>query len=195
MHSVLVVGLLAAPVFVLGANLLGHEVSSGALNLVLLRPISRRSYVISRVAGTWAAIVLLFLVIGALTSLTHGTITAAIFIHLANYATAALFVLSMFALFGSFTNGYFSAGLYFLWAIFVVEGLGAIVVALGAMGVNVPDDLLDVPACAALVRATFASAPDELSAAGLAFIWIWSLAALALACFFFERRDLPAPAE
>jgi ABC-type Na+ efflux pump permease subunit len=66
-------------VFILGAGIIGRDVSSGTLHLILVRPVSRSEYVLSRWLGL-AAIASFFalvqLVLISAIAMTHGTLPA-----------------------------------------------------------------------------------------------------------------------
>lgn len=104
-------------IIIAGCQIIGPELSSGTLQLILSKPIHRARYLLSRVAGVVLA---LWIVIG----LTYAAdvIARAVAHHhvawrttgsaAATFASEAVLVCALMALFGSFTRSYLNVALY-----------------------------------------------------------------------------------
>lgn len=183
------VGLLA---IITGCGPIGPEFSSGTLQLILVKPINRATYLLSRVAGVLCVIWLASLVPFAcevVGRLTKGDVPLqAMATTLANTAVSAVLTVSLLTLFGSVSRAYLNAAFYVVLQISLsiapsLLGLGGERFAALARGLAVIDrNLYPTPT------------PG--------FHWWWLLlvlsnasVALVLACFAFRSREVPYGAD
>lgn len=183
------VGLLA---IITGCGPIGPEFSSGTLQLILVKPVNRATYLLSRVAGVlcviWLAALVPFacevicrLIKGAIPWQAMGTT-------LLNTAVLAILTVSLLTLFGSLTRAYLNVAIYMVLQV--------------ALSV--------VPMMLSLNRERFAAIsrviavidqnlyPEALP--GLDWRWLLLVVsnagvALTLACFVFRSREVPYGAD
>ena len=173
---------------VLGCAAIGPEFSSGTLQLILVKPVNRAAYLLSRVAGlitvVWIAAVVACgsEVLGR--ALTREPIRADVLgIALLNTSVASVLVVSMLALFGSFTRKYFNVALYML----LQMSLG-IVLSLAAMGRRFP---VVTRILQQVLNNLFPDAPRTVDPAWLLLVVSNAAVALVLACLIFRAREVP----
>lgn len=200
-------GLISLVALGAGAGLIGPEFSSGTLQLILVKPINRSVYLVSRVAG-----VVLFIAIAALLAFlceaagrviwdaTKGIDDAAI--AMVNVVSTGALTCAILAFFGTFLRSYFNVGLYFLIQIVlgVVKSMfGAARIAndgflgwLHDLDTRFPifEDAIDWS-----MRNLFPDEPRTLDRNWLLMVWSHVLIAIVLACFVFRRREVPYGAD
>ena len=192
---------------VTGAGLIGPEFSSGTLQLILVKPINRSVYLVSRFAG-----VVLFLAIAATLAFSCEAIGRLVWggadrikdsaIMLLNAVSDAALICALMALFGSFLRAYFNVALY--WVIQILLGLIESLFKLASMAKDgflawlndtitshpiIPDSL------AWLQRNLYPDAPQKLDRDWLLMVWSNVAIAIVLACFIFRRREVPYGAD
>jgi hypothetical protein len=184
------IGLLA---IITGSGPIGPEFSSGTLQLILVKPVNRSTYLVSRIVGVlcvvWLAALVPFLceVIGRM---LRGEVPwYAMGMKLLNTAVLAVLTVSLLTLFGSLTRAYINAALYVSLqiALNVVPGIlgmaGRDRFAMVRRGIDVVEQNLFPPAISG-------------------FDWRWMLlvlcnaaVAIVLACFVFRNREVPYGAD
>jgi ABC-type transport system involved in multi-copper enzyme maturation permease subunit len=195
------VGLLS---IITGSAIIGPEFSTGALQLIVSKPIRRPVYLLSRVAGVFASVALAAFV--ALAAEVAGRVVrgegvvpwSRLATACAGALAAALVTIAILTLLGSLTRSYFNVAIY----LGAEAALSATQAILGTMrirgqgfgafleqhqgierGLATIDDIL------------FASAPGEITGRWLVRAGITVAVALALACAAFERREVPYGAD
>lgn len=174
---------------IIGCGPIGPEFSSGTLQLILVKPINRAVYLISRVAGVllvvWCGALLGF-VAEAATRLYTGEVPwsvlgAALF----NAMIAPILVVAVLTLLGSLTRAYFNVAAY--WALQMLVGV------LIAFGRKLPESL--VSALRFVQRNVFPAMPSEFDRDWLLLVLANAAIALVLACLVFRRREVPYGAD
>ena len=180
-------GLVMLLAIITGCAPIGPEFSSGTRQLILVKPINRAVYLLSRVAGVVLA-VWIAAVVAALTELLGRG-----FSELTPIATAlvhsmadALLVVSLLTLIGSFTRAYFNVALYFGVQIFLglLAGIGAR---------KFPEQV--TRALTVITQNLYPDAPPRLSGDWLLLVACNAAIALVLACVIFRGREVPYGAE
>ena len=187
-----------------GAALIGPEFSTGALQLIVSKPIRRTVYLISRVAGVLATIALA----GTVPFLIEATVRAVVgtagvpwerlAAGLINALFASLLVVALLVLFGSMTRAYFNVAIYFgiQIALSVVEAmLGLVRVRGGAIGEYLQRSPGVERAISAAQQTLFPDRPPTLDAMWLLRVALTAAVALVVACLVFQRREVPYGAE
>lgn len=183
------VGLLS---IITGCGPIGPEFSSGTLQLILVKPINRATYLLSRVAGVLCVIWLAALVPFAcevICRLIKGEVPwHAMGTMLLNTAVLAVLTVSLLTLFGSFTRAYLNVALYMV-----------LQVALSVVPMLLS---LNRERFAAITRAIGVIDQNLYPSAMPALDWRWLLlvlsnagVALTLACFVFRSREVPYGAD
>lgn len=183
------VGLLA---IITGCGPIGPEFSSGTLQLILVKPINRATYLLSRVAGVLCVIWLAALVPFAcevIGRLAKGEVPwHAMGTTLLNTAVLAVLTVSLLTLFGSLTRAYLNVALYMVLQV----ALSVIPMVLS----------LNRERFAAITRAIGVIDQNLYPEAIPGLDWRWLLlvvsnagVALTLACFVFRRREVPYGAD
>lgn len=182
-------GLVTLFAIVIGCGVIGPEFSSGTLQLILVKPINRAVYLISRVAGVvlvvWAAALLGF-VCEVLGRAYGGAVPwKPLGIALFNAMTGPLLIVSVLALLGSVTRAYFNVAAY--WALQMLLG------ALLAFRRKLPES---VGAAAQFVENNlFPDTPYGFSREWLLLVLSNAAIAILLACLAFRRREVPYGAD
>ena len=175
-----------------GCTPIGPEFSSGTLQLILVKPVKRSAYLLSRVTGvvlvTWIAAV-----VGFLAELA-GRALLAEELHVDTMATAlvhtgadVVLVVSLLTFFGSFTRAYFNVALYLVLQISLGIALG-----FAAMGRRWP---WVTNALQQITNNLFPDAPRSLDRQWLLLVLSNAAVALVLACLIFRRREVPYGAD
>ena len=189
--------------FITGCGPIGPEFSSGTLQLILVKPVSRAVYLLSRVAGVvlvvWAAAVTcaLFEVIGR-AAWGPGVPWAIIGSTLLNVMADTILTVSFLTLLGSLTRAYFNVALYFTGMAalaFTTFVLGFARQSGGAFGRFLADHLEIQRAVEAINANLYPDVTQSLSSASLAMVLSNAAIALLLACVAFRRREVPYGAE
>lgn len=175
---------------ILGCSPIGPEFSSGTLQLILVKPIKRSTYLLSRVAGVvlvlWiAATVACASGMGA-RLLSGGPVEWERFGNtlLGSFAETLLTV-SLLTLLGSLTRAYFNVAIY----LGVQVGLS---IASALLVRRFPDL---VNAFQVVVRNLFPDTPAAFDRQWLLLVLSNAAVALVLACLVFRRREVPYGAD
>lgn len=182
-------GLLA---IIAGCTPIGPEFSSGTLQLVLVKPVKRSAYLLSRVAGvvlvTWIAALIGItaeLLGRALLAeeLAAGTLGTA----LVHTCVDAVLTVSLLTFFGSFTRAYFNVALYIVLQVALGVAFG--IARLGQRWPGV------VVALQHIMNNLFPEPPRSLDRQWLLLVLSNAAVALVLACLIFRRREVPYGAD
>jgi ABC-type transport system involved in multi-copper enzyme maturation permease subunit len=173
---------------VVGCAAIGPEFSSGTLQLILVKPVNRAVYLLSRVAGilsaVWLAAIVAFACELAGRAIAGQPLRADVLGKaLLNTSVGAIMTVSLLVFFGTFTRAYFNVALYMLLQL----GLG-IVITITAMGRRFPDlvRVLDQ-----ILRNLFPQAPQNIDHRWMLMVLANASVALVLACLIFRRREVP----
>lgn len=183
--------LIALLAIVAGAGVIGPEFSSGTLQLILVKPIQRATYVLSRVTGVvlavWIAALVAFAseLVARLAS-TRPVPWSALSVGLLNALADTVLVVALLALLGTLTRAYYNVAVYF----FVMISLN-IAMSLGAR--KLPKMALD--ALRFVERNLFPDAPPRFDRDWLLLVLSNAVIAIVLACFAFRRREVPYGAD
>lgn len=190
-----------------GAGLIGPEFSSGTLQLILVKPINRSVYLVSRWMGA-----VLFLAIAASLAFACEAIGRAIWGGADQIGRAALTLLyavsegamicGLLVFFGSFLRAYFNIALYWLIQIVlsIIEGLlrTAALAKDGFLG-WLNDMVTRFPiiseALAWTTRNLYPDTPVGFDRDWLLMVWTNAAIAVVLACFVFRNREVPYGAD
>jgi hypothetical protein len=190
------VGLLA---IITGSAIIGPEFSTTALQLVVSKPISRSIYLLSRVAGVFASVVIAALL--ALGAEAGGRLLRAdampwprLMTAFAGALIASLLTIAILTCLGSMTRSYLNAAIY-LGSEAVLSATEAILGTLRVRHDAIGNFLDRYPVIErSLVNVDnvlFASPPTELTPRWVASVVLTATVALVLACAAFERREVP----
>lgn len=175
-----------------GCTPIGPEFSSGTLQLILVKPVTRSAYLLARVTGvvlvTWLVALIGFSGELAGRAVLSEPLSVETLVHvLLNTAANAVLTVSLLTCFGSFLRAYFNVALYLVLQISLGIALGFAAVgrrnpALAAALQRVMDNL-------------FPDAPRSLDRQWLLLIFSNAAIALVLACLIFRRREVPYGAD
>jgi ABC-type transport system involved in multi-copper enzyme maturation permease subunit len=175
-----------------GCAVIGPEFSSGTLQLILVKPIRRSTYLLSRVAGV-LSVVWLAAIVACLAELglrvTKGNVPwATLGAVLLNTAIVSVLVVSLLALLGSFPRAYINVALYLA----LMFGLGLLPAILSATR----RDVTSVMRVITFVdQNLFPDAPRGLDGPWILLVLSNAAIALVLACFVFRNREVPYGAD
>lgn len=186
-----------------GAGVIGPEFSSGTLQLILVKPVTRASYLLSRVAGivlsVWiaATVCATFEIIGRVLW-TEVVPYRMVFAGLVNACADAVLAVSLLALFGSLTRAYFNVAIYLALAIGI--SVAGIVVGLLRQSANFVGRFLQGNTAVDRVLMTvdqnlFPDLPLRLDPIWLVMVLSNAAIALLLGCLAFRRREVPYGAD
>ncbi|MGN6184427.1 MAG: ABC transporter permease subunit [Thermoanaerobaculia bacterium] len=194
--------MIAGLAIICGAGVIGPEFSSGTLQLVLVKPVNRAVYLLSRVAGVVLAVWIV--AIAAALCETIGRLAwgspayATIGFTLLNAMCDAILTVSLLALLGSVTRAYFNVAIHMALMIgFSVTGgiAGLLRQTNNLVGRILKNYPIIEKAIAVIDQNLF---PDVLAR----FDRNWTLmvlanasVALVLACFAFRKREVPYGAD
>lgn len=189
--------------FITGCGPIGPEFSSGTLQLILVKPVNRAAYLLSRVAGVvlavWAAAIVasLFEVAGRAIwahSVPAGMIGSA----LLNVLVDTVLTVSFLTLLGSLTRAYFNIAIYVAGLI----GLSLLTSILGMVrqSRNVVGQFLIEHAgiergLSVVDHNLFPDLPPRLDGPWTLMVLANAAVALVLACLVFRRREVPYGAD
>jgi len=196
--------LVAMLALITGAGVIGPEFSSGTLQLILVKPVHRSVYLVSRVAGVVLA-VWLAAGVGALTELVSraiwsegGAQAKAIGSALVNSGTDTILAVAFLAFLGSLTRAYFNIAIYLV----LLFGLNvsSVAFALGRQSRNAIGGFLTAHAgiertLLMIEQNLFPELPPRLDGAWTAMVLSNAAIALVLACVAFRRREVPYGAD
>ena len=184
---------------VTGAALIGPEFSTSTLQLIVSKPIRRSVYLISRVAGVFASIVLAAcagaIAEGGLRLLLRqedvpwSRLAATFGCEL----TGAFLTIALLVFLGSITRSYFNVAIY----IGLEAALSVTQAMLGMLHIRgaLAPFLQRYPEIEDAVRIVddvfYPVMPDPVSSGWFARVVLVAIVAIVLACFAFERREIP----
>jgi ABC-type transport system involved in multi-copper enzyme maturation permease subunit len=185
-----------------GAGIIGPEFSSGTLQLVLVKPVNRAVYLVSRVAGVVSA-VWIAAAVGAIAELTGRALwsTAAmrpIGTVLVNSMADAILTASLLALLGSLTRAYFNVAIYaaLLIGLSVSTGIAAMLrTSQNALGQFLTRYPVIEKAIGHVDRNLFPEVTPRWDRDWMLLVLANACVALVLACFAFRRREVPYGAD
>lgn len=172
-----------------GCGPIGPEFSSGTLQLILVKPVNRAAYLLSRVAGVVLVVWAATLVASAAESIGrlvwHGPLPWAAF---GNSLVDTVLTVSLLTLIGSLTRAYFNVAIY-------VAAQFGISIAIGVLGMihSAPPQI--ARALAVIDRNLFPDAPLRLDRDWILLVLSNASVALLLACLAFRRREVPYGAD
>jgi ABC-type transport system involved in multi-copper enzyme maturation permease subunit len=186
-----------------GAGAIGPEFSSGTLQLILVKPLTRATYLLSRVAGivlsVWiaAAVCAVFEMAGR-ALWTEGVPFAVIGAALLQTGIDVILAVSLLALLGSLTRAYFNIGLYL--AILIGLSASGIVIGLlrsstNAVGMFLRGHMELDRVLLTIDQNLFPDLPPRLDPAWIMMVLSNAAVALLLACLVFRRREVPYGAD
>lgn len=187
-----------------GCAVIGPEFSSGTLQLILVKPVNRAVYLLSRVTGV-VLVVWLAAAVAAIAELAgraiwgQATLPAKVIgITLLNAWTDAILAVALLALLGSVTRAYFNIAIY-VAALFGLN-LSGVVFALVRQSRNAAGMFLAAnPAIETTVQMIeqnlFPELPPGLDPAWTVMVLSNAAIALLLACLAFRRREVPYGAD
>jgi hypothetical protein len=186
-----------------GSAIVGPEFLTGTLQLIVSKPISRPSYLISRVAGVFASVSLAAVIGFAAECAARALLgRAALPWHRLTDAfggvlLVSLLTIALLTLLGSLTRSYFNVAIYLGTevAISMTETLvGLVRVKARADAAADRFAILD-RGLAAVDDFLFPAIPAELHRGWIARVLPTAVVSLALACLAFNRREVPYGAE
>jgi ABC-type transport system involved in multi-copper enzyme maturation permease subunit len=186
-----------------GSAIVGPEFLTGTLQLIVSKPISRPSYLVSRVVGVFASVGLAAGIGFAAESAARGLLgRAALPWHrLAEAFGAALLVsllsIALLTLLGSVTRSYFNVAIYLGTevAISMTATLVGLVRVKARADAAVDRFAMFDRVLAALDDFLFPAMPAELHRSWIIRVLATAIVSLALACLAFNRREVPYGAE
>jgi ABC-type transport system involved in multi-copper enzyme maturation permease subunit len=183
--------LIALLSIIVGCGAIGPEFSSGTLQLILVKPLTRAHYLLARVAGVvgvvWLATLTAFFA-EAVGRLIHGGVawdvqgTA-----LLNSGVDALLTVSLLTLFGSLTRAYLNVAIY----IGIRVGLTVLAAILNIAN-RFPELLRGI---VVVEQNLFPSLPRGLDPQWLLLVSANAAVALVIACCVFRAREVPYGAD
>ena len=187
-----------------GCGPIGPEFSSGTLQLILVKPVNRAAYLLSRVTGVllsvWiAAAIAALLELGGRAVWGEGSVPiAAIGTALLNVMTDTILVVSLLALLGSLTRAYFNIAIYFA----AMVGFGMLGFVLGiirqspnALGRFLAEHTGIERSLNVIDLNLFPDPPPRFDPEWLLMVLANAAVALVLACLAFRRREVPYGAD
>ncbi|HEX8173055.1 MAG TPA: ABC transporter permease subunit [Thermoanaerobaculia bacterium] len=186
-----------------GAGAIGPEFSSGTLQLILVKPINRAVYLLARVAGIVAAVLVgglagLFCEVVGRLLWSGGRGIAVAATAFANTALECLLICAMLVLFGSLTRAYFNVAIYFAIevGISIFGGILAMTRASrGSLGRFLEAHEGLERALPVITANLFPDAPPRFDAGWTLLVLSNAAIALVLACLAFRRREVPYGAD
>lgn len=175
-----------------GAAPIGPEFSSGTLQLILVKPLTRSAYLLSRVAGV---VLMVWLAAGVAAGaelisravLTDNVAAARIGIAFLNSAAEAVLAVSLLTFFGSLTRAYFNVAIYVVLQIGLSVVIGLMALARRFQGVT---RVLEQ-----VTNNLFPEAPRSLDGHWMLMVLSNAAVALVLACLIFRKREVPYGAD
>lgn len=187
-----------------GSGVIGPEFSSGTLQLILVKPVNRAVYLLSRVAGV-VLVVWLATAVAALCELAgraiwgEGRLPARqIGEALLNSGTDTILIVALLALLGSLTRAYFNVAVYVLGMVGLAVGgtlLAFVRQTQTAVGRFLNEHTAIERGLSVIERNLFPDLPPRLDAAWTLLVLSNAAIALLLACLAFRRREVPYGAD
>lgn len=184
--------LIALLSIITGAASIGPEFSSGTLQLILVKPLTRSAYLLSRVTGivliVWsAAAIAASAEIIARAMLTPDVQAARIGIALLNAMAESILTVSLLTFLGSISRAYFNVAIYV-----GLQVVLSIVLAIAALGRRFP---MVVRGIEEITNNLFPDAPRALDPHWLLLVLSNAAVALVIACLIFRKREVPYGAD
>jgi ABC-type transport system involved in multi-copper enzyme maturation permease subunit len=195
--------LVALLAIVVGSVPIGPEFSSGTLQLILVKPVKRWVYLLSRVTGVVLVVWVAALLGGGCELLgrllwTDAPSVGAIAGAIVNCFADSILTASLLVFLGSLTRAYFNVAIY-LATQFGLVALMTVLAFMRATGSSVGQMLQHSPAIErgiALVHSSlFPEFPPQFDTHWLAMVLIEAAVALVLACLAFRTREVPYGAD
>jgi ABC-type transport system involved in multi-copper enzyme maturation permease subunit len=195
--------LIAGLAIILGSGPIGPEFSSGTLQLILVKPVRRWVYLLSRVTGVvlavWAVAIL-----GAVAELagrflwSDATVWPRVAGAMVNCFADAILTASLLVLLGSLTRAYFNVAIYLgvrfsLMALATV--LGFMRVSRNALGQILEQYPAIEKAVARVDQTLYPDFPPSFQLKWIGVVLLTAAIALALACIAFRSREVPYGAD
>lgn len=189
--------------FITGCGPIGPELSSGTLQLILVKPVNRAIYLVSRVTGVvlavWsAAVVAALFELAGRAIRSDGVPTAIIGSALVNVGADTVLTVSLLTLLGSLTRAYFNVAIYFA----VMIGFSTLTVVLGmvrqsrnAVGRFLNEHIAIERGLSLIDKNLFPDLPPSLDGPWTLMVLANAAVALVLACLAFRRREVPYGAD
>lgn len=189
--------------FIAGCGPIGPELSSGTLQLILVKPVNRATYLLSRVAGVvlavWAAAIAAALCELAGRAIWGEGVPAAIIgSTLLNVAADTILTVSLLTLLGSLTRAYFNIAIYFAAMIgfsMLMFVLGLIRQSRNAVGRFLNEHIAIERGLSIVDKNLFPDLPPRLEGPWILMVLANAAVALLLACLAFRRREVPYGAD
>ena len=184
--------LIALLAIITGSQPIGPEFSSGTLQLILVKPVTRSAYLLARVAGV-ATVTTLAAVVACAAELLGRALWAErlaadiLGVTVLNTAVGAIFTVALLTFFGSFTRAYFNVAIFLILQVGLSVGMG---LAMLARKWPILPRIIDQ-----VNRNLFPDAPHALDAPWLLLVLSNAAVALVLACLIFRRREVPYGAD
>ena len=171
-----------------GCTPIGPEFSSGTLQLILVKPVNRSAYLLSRVAGVvtsvWIAAIVACVAELAGRAIFGTPIRFDVFgTALLNVAASSVLAVSLLTFIGSCTRAYFNVAIYFILQVGI-----SVILALTVMGRNYP---LLMRALGVINQNLFPDEPVGLDGHWLLLVCSNAAVALVAACLVFRLREVP----
>jgi len=192
--------LVALLAIITGSAIIGPEFSTGALQLIVSKPIRRSVYLLSRVTGVFASVALAAVVglaaeaAGRLLRGDGAVPWPRLATMFAGALAASLLAIAILTFLGSLTRAYFNAAIY-IGTEAVLSATEAVLGMVRIRGQAIGDFLEHHPGIerglTTVDDVLFASVPGELTGRWLARVLVTVAVALMLACVAFERREVP----
>lgn len=192
---------------ILGSRLIGPEFSSGTLQLILVKPIGRSTYVLSRAAGV-ALVVTIGIAVAALSEiggrmLWEGRRGLMLVLHAAaSSILQTILVCALLALLGSLTRAYYNVAIYFSIMMGLEMLIGLLGIVRGSKGGffgMIADLVATYPGIGKALNwmsnNLFPDASRTLSAEWTLMVASNAALALLLACLRFRTREVPYGAD
>lgn len=196
--------LVALLAIITGSAIIGPEFSTGALQLIVSKPIRGSVYLLSRVTGVFASVALAA-VVGLAGEVAGRLVRADGAVPWPRLATmftgalaASLLAIAILTFLGSLTWAYLNVAIY-IGTQAVLSATGAVLGMLRIRGQAIGDFLEHHPGIerglATVDDILFASVPGEFATPWLARVLVTVVVALVLACMAYERREVPYGAD
>ena len=192
--------LVAMLAIITGSAIIGPEFSTGALQLIVSKPIRRSVYLLSRVSGVFVSVALAAAVgfaaefAGRLLRSDGALPWLRLVTMFGGALTASLLAIALLTFLGSLTRAYFNVAIY-IGVEVMLNVMQVIVGTLRVRGQAIGEFLTSHPGIerglTTIDDVLFASVPAELTAPWMIRIIVTVAIALALACAAFERREVP----
>ena len=195
--------LVALLAWITGCGPIGPEFSSGTLQLILVKPVNRAVYLLSRVTGVvlavWlAAIVATVVAVIGRAIWAGGVPIAVLGSALLNVMIQTIVTVSLLTLLGSITRAYFNIAIY-VAGLFGLNMLGVGLAlarqAQNALGEFLRQHTIIERGLSVVEQNLYPDLPPGVDSQWLLMVLANAAVALALACLAFRRREVPYGAD